>query len=375
MTVPLLSPLVLRGVELPNRIVVSPMCQYSAIEGSATDWHLMHLGQFAVSGAGLVIVEATHVEERGRITHGCLGLYSDDNEEALGRVLDFCRRHGGAKLGLQLSHSGRKGSARRPWEGRGEPLPPAEQPWPTVSCTSAPYDTGWPEPLALDAAGLATVREAHAAAARRAARIGIDLLELHIAHGYLLHGFLSPLCNTRADRWGGSLENRMRFPLEVFDAVRAAWPDERPAGVRVSATDWLEGGWTLEETCEFARQLKARGCDYLTVSSGGLSLKQQIAIGEGHQLPLAAAVKNASGLPVMGVGMLFDPHHVNRAIGEGQCDLAAFARGMLSDPHWAWRAAAALGGEVGYPPQYIRAYRSPWLRGQRAQLRRPLNSA
>ena len=193
------------------------------------------------------------------------------------------------------------------------------------------------------------------------------MVEVHIAHGYLLHGFLSPLSNTRSDRWGGSLENRMRFPLEVFDAVRAVWPADRPVGVRVSATDWIEGGWTLEETCEFARRLQARGCDYLTVSSGGLSLRQQIAIGEGHQLPLASAVRAASGLPVMGVGMLFDPHQVNRAIAEGHCDMAAFARGMLHDPHWAWRAAAELGGEVTYPPQYLRGYRSAWLREQRAQ--------
>lgn len=367
MTAPLLSPLRLRGLELPNRIVVSPMCQYSATDGSATDWHLVHLGQFAISGAGLVIVEATHVERRGRITHECLGLYSDGNEAALAPIIAFFKRHGTARLGMQLSHSGRKGSARRPWEGRGEPLPPDASPWRTVSASALPYDTGWPVPQVLDAAGLAEVRDAHAQSAVRAARLGFDLVELHIAHGYLLHGFLSPLCNTRTDDYGGSLANRMRFPLEVFDAVRTAWPAERPLGVRVSATDWISGGWTVDETCEFARQLRARGCDYLTVSSGGLSLKQQIAIGEGHQLPLAATVKAATDMPVMGVGMLFDPHHVNQAIADGQCDLAAFARGMLNDPHWAWRAAAALGGEVAYPPQYIRGYRSPWLREQRAQ--------
>lgn len=366
MTAALLQPLTLRGVVLPNRIVVSPMCQYSAVDGCATDWHLVHLGQFAVSGAGLVIVEATHVERRGRITHACLGLYSDDNEAALARIVAFCRRHGGAKLGIQLSHSGRKGSAHRPWEGRGEPLTAQQGAWQTVSASSLPYDDGWPAPATLDAAGLAEVRDAHAASAQRAARLGFDLVELHIAHGYLLHGFLSPLCNDRTDAYGGSLENRLRFPLEVFDAVRAAWPDDRPLGVRVSATDWIDGGWTLDETCEFARRLQSRGCDYLTVSSGGLSLKQKIALGEGHQLPLAAAVRKASGLTTMGVGMLFDPRQVNRAIEEGQCDLAAFARGMLSDPHWAWRAAAALGGDVGYPPQYIRGYRSPWLREQRA---------
>lgn len=343
MTAALLSPLRLRELELPNRIVVSPMCQYSAVDGCATDWHLVHLGQYAVSGAGLVIVEASHVERRGRITHGCLGLYSDENEAALVRVVAFVRRHGHARRGIQLSHSGRKGSARRPWEGRGEALTAGEDSWPTVSASELAFDDGWPQPAMLDAGGTAVVREAFAQSTRRAARLGFDLVELHVAHGYLLHGFLSPLCNRRRDAYGGSLENRMRFPLEVFDAVRAEWPRHRPLGVRISATDWIEGGWTLEDSCEFARRLKGRGCDFITVSSGGMSPKQKITLGEGFRLPLAAAVRQAAGLPVMGVG-------------------------MLHDPHWAWRAAAALGGDVSYPPQYIRGYRSPWLRGQRAGL-------
>ncbi|MCL4760255.1 MAG: NADH:flavin oxidoreductase/NADH oxidase [Burkholderiales bacterium] len=365
MTSALFLPIRLRDLELPNRIVVSPMCQYSAVDGSATAWHLVHLGQFAIGGAGLVIIEATHVEPRGRITHGCLGLWSDANEAALVPVVDFFRAHGGAKLGMQLSHSGRKGSARLPWQGRGEPLSSAEGSWPTVAASPLAYDDGWPLPQALDAAGLAEVREAHAQAAMRAARLGIDLLELHIAHGYLLHGFLSPLSNTRTDAYGGGLDGRLRYPLEVFRAVRAAWPQERPLGVRVSATDWVDGGWTLDETCVFARLLADAGCDYLTVSSGGLSPRQRIPIGEGHQLPLAAEVRRASGLPVMGVGMLFDPRHVEQAITGGACDMAALARGMLHDPHWAWHAAAALGADVGYPPQYIRGYRSAWLRAQR----------
>ena len=366
MTAELLQPIRLRGLEISNRIVVSPMCQYSAVDGSATDWHLVHLGQFAISGAGLVIMEATHVESRGRITPGCLGLYSDDNEAALARVVAFFKQHGSARLGLQLSHSGRKGSAHLPWEHRGQPLSPEDGAWEAVSASSIAHDAGWPAPRELDTRGLAQVRQAHADSARRAARLGFDLVELHIAHGYLLHGFLSPLSNDRSDDYGGSLENRIRYPLEVFDAVRAAWPDERPLGVRLSATDWVDGGWTLEDTCEFARRLAARGCDYLTVSSGGTSLKQQIPIGEGHQLPLARAVREASGLPVMGVGMLFDPAQVNAAVARGDCDFAAIARGMLSDPHWAWRAAAALDGEVGYPPQYVRGYKSGWLRGMRS---------
>jgi 2,4-dienoyl-CoA reductase-like NADH-dependent reductase (Old Yellow Enzyme family) len=367
MNVPaLLSRLRLRELELPNRIVVSPMCQYSAVDGCATDWHLVHLGQYAVSGAGLVIVEATHVERRGRITHGCLGLYSDENEAALVRVVDFFRRHGNARLGVQLAHSGRKGSAHRPWEERGDALKAGHDPWPTVAASALAFDTGWPRPEALDSQGMKTVCDAFVQATRRAARLGFELVELHAAHGYLLHSFLSPLSNQRGDAHGGSLDNRMRFPLEVFDAVRAEWPRERPLGVRISATDWVDGGWTLDDSCAFARELKARGCDFITVSSGGMSLQQKIPLGEGYQLPLAAAVRVAAGLPVMGVGMLFDPVHANRAIAEGQCDLAAIARGMLHDPHWPWRAAAELGGEVAHPPQYIRGYLSSWLRGQRA---------
>lgn len=369
MTAELLSPLRLRELELPNRIVVSPMCQYSAVDGCATDWHLVHLGQYAVSGVGLTIIEATHVERRGRISHGCMGLYSDENEAALVRVVDFYHRHGNARLGIQLAHSGRKGSTRRPWEGRGEPLPAGEDPWPTVGPSALPFDEGWPQPAALDAAGLATVRGAFVQATRRAARLGLELIEIHNAHGYLLHSFLSPLSNQRGDAYGGSLANRMRFPLEVFDAVRAAWPAERPLGVRISATDWVDGGWTVEESGEFGRELKARGCDFITVSSGGGSPKQQVPLGEGYQLPLAAAVREAAGLPVMGVGMLFDPVHANRAIAEGRCDMAAIARGLLHDPHWAWRAAAELGGEVHHPPQYIRGYLSSWLREQRAGTR------
>lgn len=366
MTPALLSPLRLRELELPNRIVASPMCQYSAVDGCATDGHLVHLGQYAVSGVGLTIIEATHVERCGRITHGCLGLYSDENEAALVRVVDFYRRHGNTRLGVQLAHSGRKGSTRRPWEGRGEPLPAGEDPWPTVGPSALPFDEGWPQPAALDAAGLATVRDAFVQATRRAARLGLELIEIHNAHGYLLHSFLSPLSNQRGDAYGGSLANRMRFPLEVFDAVRAAWPAERPLGVRISATDWVDGGWTVEESGEFGSELKARGCDFITVSSGGGSPKQQIPLGEGFQLPLAAAVRQAADLPVMGVGMLFDSVHANRGIAEGQCDLAAIARGLLHDPHWAWRAAATLGGEVSHPPQYIRGYLTSWLRAQRA---------
>lgn len=326
----------------------------------------MHLGQFAVSGCGLVIIEATHVERRGRITHGCLGLYSDDNEAALKRVVDFCREHGTARIGMQLSHSGRKGSAKLPWEGRGNPLQAHEEPWGTVGCSGIPYDDGWPQPEALDPAGIDTVIRAHADAAVRALRLGIDLLELHAAHGYLLHEFLSPITNRRTDRYGGSLANRMRFVLEVFEAVRQVWPQDRPLGARISATDWIDGGWNVEESVTLCRELKALGCDYVTVSSGGLSMAQQIAIGEGHQVPLATRIRCEVDVPVMAVGMIFRPEHAESIVAGKEADMVAIARGMLFEPHWTWRAAAALGAQVSGPPQYIRAQRSRWLREQSA---------
>jgi len=361
----LFSPIALRGLTLANRIVVSPMCQYSAVEGSATDWHLMHLGQFAISGAGLVIIEATHVEARGRITHGCLGLYSDDNERQLARVVDFCRRAGTAKIGMQISHAGRKGSTRLPWIGRGEALGPDENPWETIAPSAVPHVPGWPAPRALDAEGLAVAKQAHVEATRRAARIGIDLIEVMIAHGYFLHEFLSPLSNERTDRYGGSLENRMRYPLEVFAAMRAAWPAERPLGVRHSVTDWASGGWTPDEAEVFAARLKDLGCDFITATTGGLSVDQKIPIGEGHQVAFARRLRAACGLPTMAVGMIFDPHHAERIVRDGDADFIAMARGMLSDPHWPWHAAATLEAEVDYPVQYIRGYKSSWLRAMR----------
>lgn len=364
MNAPLFSPLTLRGVTVDNRIAVGPMCQYSAVDGSAGDWHLMHLGQFAKSGAGLVITESAHVEPIGRITHGCLGLYSDANENALGHVVQFCRANGSAKLGVQLSHAGRKGSTRLPWEGRAAPL--TVDAWETIGCSGQPRAEGWPRPTPLDDAGMNRVRQAHVDAVVRASRIGFDLVELVMAHGYLLHEFLSPLSNHRDDACGGDLENRMRFPLSVFAAMREIWPDDKPMGVRVSATDWIDGGWTPEDTIVLARSLKDLGCDYIAVSSGGLSLDQDITLGEGHQVPLASKIRAASGLPVMAMGMIHDPNHANRVIANGDADIIALARAFLSDPHWPWHAAAVLGQEVDYPPQYLRGYRSRWLRERRA---------
>ena len=367
MTSVLFTPMALRGLTMDNRIVAGPMDQYSAAEGCASDWHLMHLGKLATSGAGLVITESAAVEEPGRITHGCLGLYSDANEAALDKVVRFCREHGSAKLGVQLAHSGRKGSTYLPWEGRNAPLTAAEGAWTTYGCAGLPRAEGWPRPEPLDAAGLARVRDAHAAAVERAARIGFDLVELVMAHGYLLHEFLSPLSNLRTDAYGGDRAGRMRFPLEVFGAMRAAWPADKPMGVRVSATDWIEGGWDLPDTVALARELKARGCDYMAVSSGGLSLDQRIPIGEGHQVDFSAEVKRAAGVPTMTMGMIQDPRHAERIVAEGAADFVALARAFLSDPHWPWYAAAVLDAEVAYPPQYLRGYRSRWHREKRAR--------
>ena len=351
----LFSPYSMRGLEIPNRVVVSPMCEYSAVDGNAQDWHLMHLGQFAVSGVGLVITEAAAVEPRGRITHQCLGLWSDENEAALGRVVRFCREHGSAKLGIQLAHAGRKASTQRPWEGRG-PLTDTEKTWQTVSSSAKPHADGWHTPMLLGQADLDTVKAAFVAATVRAERLGLDLIELHAAHGYLLHQFLSPLANSRDDEYGGSLTNRMRYPLEVFDAVRDVWPAEKPLGVRLSVTDWVDGGWSPEQSIELAAALKSHGCDYICASSGGASEDQRIELGEGYQVRFAEQLRSEAQIPTMAVGMIYDPQHAESLVSDGKADMVALARGLLFDPHWALRAASALGSEVAAPPQYERSY-------------------
>lgn len=353
----LFSPFKLRSVELANRIVVAPMCQYSASDGTVGDWHLMHLGQFAVSGAGAIFVEATGVEPEGRITPGCVGLYSDDNEEALARVLHFCRGNGPARLGIQLAHAGRKASSRVPWKG-GTPLPAEEGAWQTVAPSAIPFAGNWHTPQALDGAGLKRVKAAFVQAAERARRLGFDMIEVHAAHGYLLHQFLSPISNRRTDSYGGSPENRMRFPLEVFEAVRGVWPEDRALGVRFSATDWIEGGWDLEGSIAFAQALKQRGCDFVDVSSGGLSPAQQIVNGAGYQTGFAAEVRRATGLATIAVGRITDPVQAETILRTGQADMVALARGMLFDPRWPWHAAVTLGGQATFPPQYQRAHPS-----------------
>ena len=359
MTSTLFSPIELRGVRLPNRIVVSPMCQYMSVNGSAGDWHLMHLGQFAMGAAGLVITEATHVSAIGRISRRCLGLYSDENEATLKHVVDFCRRHGVAKLGIQLAHAGRKGSAHTPFEG-GKALAPDEGAWTTVAPSALPYGPGWHVPQALTKEGMREVKQQFVDAAKRAVRIGFDLAELHAAHGYLLHEFLSPISNQRADEYGGSLENRMRFPLEVFDAVRAVWPKERPLGARVSATDWIDGGWTPEETVVFAKAMKARGCDFFDASSGALDPRQQIPMAPGYNVAFAEKVRKESGIVVMSVGMISRARQAEDIVASGKADLVAIARAMMDDPRWAWHAARELGAETPYAPNYVRCSPAVW---------------
>ena len=350
----LFSPIKLRGLALPNRIMVAPMCQYSADNGEANDWHFTHINMLALSGAAMFCIEATHVEATGRITPGCLGLWNDATEAALKPILASVRKHSKTAVAMQLAHAGRKGSSYRPWQG-GQQIPLAEGGWQTEGPSAVPHKEGEMAPLAFDAQGLARVREAFVAAAGRAERLGIDALELHSAHGYLLHQFLSPISNRRTDAYGGSLQNRMRYPLEVFDAIRAAFPADKPVGVKVSATDWVEGGWDLAQTIEYAKELKKRGVDWIDASSGGVSPKQKIPLGPGYQVPLAQGIREATGVTTMAVGLITEAKQAEEIVASGKADMVALARGMLYDPRWGWHAAAELGGEVEAPPQYWRS--------------------
>jgi NADPH2 dehydrogenase len=349
---PLTLPSPRGGITLSNRMVVAPMCQYSAHHGEATDWHLMHWGNLLNSGAALFTIEATAVLPEGRITPNCLGLWDARTEDKLGATLQRARQlapH--TAVCIQLAHAGRKGSSAVPWEG-GQLLSAAQGGWPTLAPSALPQLPQEAPPSAMDAAELARVCEAFVAAARRADAIGIDAIELHAAHGYLLHQFLSPLANQREDAYGGSLENRMRYPLEVFAAVRAAF--QGVLGVRVSASDWVEGGLTADEVTEFARRLKALGCDFIHVSSGGVSPQQKIAIGPGYQVHFARQIRAATGMVTTAVGLITDPHQAEAILQAGDADLVALARAFLYQPRWGWQAAAALGGEVQANPVYWR---------------------
>jgi 2,4-dienoyl-CoA reductase-like NADH-dependent reductase (Old Yellow Enzyme family) len=350
----LFTPFRVAGLELRNRIVIAPMCQYSADEGRATDWHVMHLGHLAQSGAALLTIEATAVTPEGRISARDLGLWNDDTERALGRTLDSVRRWSDMPIAIQLAHAGRKASVKVPWEGGAQVPPEAPGGWQTVAPSPLAFAEGQHPPTALDRPGLAAVRDAFVAAARRAARLGLEAVQLHGAHGYLLHEFLSPLSNTRDDEYGGSLENRLRFPLEVFDAVREAFPADRPVTIRVSGTDWAPGGWEIEQTVAFAQALEARGCSGIHVSSGGLTPAQKIPIGPGYQVPLARAIKAATTMPVVAVGLITDFDQAEAIVGTGDADLIALARAILYDPRWPWHAAAHFGASVVAPNQYLR---------------------
>jgi 2,4-dienoyl-CoA reductase-like NADH-dependent reductase (Old Yellow Enzyme family) len=350
----LFSPIALRGLTLPNRIMVAPMCQYSAVNGEANDWHFTHINTLALSGAAMFCIEATHVEAIGRITPGCLGLWNDATEAALKPILASVRRHSKTAVAMQLAHAGRKGSSHTPWDG-GQQIPLSQGGWQTEAASAVPHKVGEAAPLALDAQGLARVRDAFVAAAKRAERLGIDAIELHCAHGYLLHQFLSPISNQRTDQYGGSLQNRLRYPLEVFDAVRSAFPEHKPVGVKVSTTDWVEGGWDLAQTIELAKELKKRGVDWIDASSGGVSPLQKIPLGPGYQVPFAQGLKEATGVTAMAVGLITEAQQAEDIVASGKADMVALARGMLYDPRWGWHAAAELGGEVAAPPQYWRS--------------------
>jgi 2,4-dienoyl-CoA reductase-like NADH-dependent reductase (Old Yellow Enzyme family) len=350
----LFEPLALNSVTLPNRIIVSPMCQYSAIDGLASDWHMVHLGRYAAAGVGLIIAEATHVSAVGRITPGCLGLYSDAHEAALTRIVRFMKQTGPAATGIQLAHAGRKASMMPPWHGHHKRAPDAEG-WVPVGPSAVAFDEGWQIPQPLDEAGMDRIVEEFATAAMRSVRAGFDVCEVHSAHGYLMHEFLSPISNRRNDEYGGSRENRMRLPLRIVEAVRAVWPKDRGLLVRLSATDYVgEEGWTLDDAIAFAKELKLRGVDMIDVSGGGSSPKQKPELKPGYQVPFAEAIRKAAGIPTIAVGLITRPEQADAIIREGKADAIAIARALLNDPSWAWRAADALGAEVAVPNPYLR---------------------
>ncbi|MDB5775184.1 MAG: NADH:flavin oxidoreductase/NADH oxidase [Herbaspirillum sp.] len=351
----LFQPIRVGNLDLANRIVIAPMCQYSAENGCMNDWHLIHLGHLALSGAALLTIEATAVLPEGRISWADVGLYNDDTEAAMRRTLESIRRHSDMPIAIQLCHAGRKASTEVPWDGGAQIAPGDPHGWQTEAPSAIPYAKGQFPPTALDRDGLRRVRDAFAASAVRAEKLGIDAIQLHAAHGYLLHQFLSPLSNRREDEYGGPLENRMRFPLEVFDAVRAAFPAGKAVTMRVSGTDWVEGGWDIEQTIAFAKMLDARGCGAVHVSSGGLHPAQRIPAGPSYQVPLARAVKSAVRMPVVAVGLITGFEQAEAIIATGDADMIAIARTILYDPRWPWHAAAELGARVHAPKQYLRS--------------------
>ncbi len=349
----LFAPLGIGPLTLANRIMISPMCQYSAIDGNATPWHSVHLGTLAISGAGLLCLEATAVSAEGRITYGCLGLYNDENEAALQQVVQTLRAVSAMPLAIQLSHAGRKASSRSPWDG-GSLIGLADGGWQPLAPSAVPQKPDEAAPHALSIAEIGKLIADFKTATLRARRLGFEAIELHMAHGYLLHQFLSPIANQRTDDYGGSLENRMRLPLAVLAAVREVAGPDIAVGVRLSGTDWVEGGWDIEQSAQLCQRLEAAGCAFLDISSGGISPAQKIPLGPGYQVHLAQRIKSEVAIPVITVGLITDPQQAENIIAERQADMVALARGMLNDPRWPWRAAAELGGTVQAPQQFWR---------------------
>lgn len=351
----LFTPIDVGGITLPNRIVVSPMCQYSAHDGCMSDWHLVHLGAYAVSRAGLFVVEKTGVTPQGRITPGCTGLYSDANERAMARAVQVYRGITTHPIGIQLGHAGRKASSSFPWQG-GKPLAAGEA-WRTVGPSPVAFGEGWPAPHELSRNELSDLIRQFVKATERAKRIGFEVVELHSAHGYLLHQFLSPLSNKRSDEYG---KDRMRFPLEVVRAVREAWPKERALGIRINATDWVEGGWQPADAVAYARELERAGIDFICVSSGATVPHAKIPVAPGYQVAFASQVKQAVKIPVRAVGMIADPQQAEEILASGSADMIAMARALLDNPRWVWHAAERFGVALDYPPQYARSRADAW---------------
>lgn len=357
----LFSPTKLAGLELPNRIVVAPMCQYSADDGCASDWHLTHLGMLANSGAGLVIIEATHVTRPGRITHGCLGLYSEANEAALARVITHAKRIGTTKFGVQLAHAGRKGSSQRPWEGgKGLWRNGGDEPWETMGPSAIPFGADWPAPREMEAEDFAHAQDAFVESAKRAVRVGFDAIELHMAHGYLLHSIASPISNKRTDQYGAGRQAGWRYLFEVAEAVRAAVPRDTPVGARITGSDWMDGGLTPDDAIAFAHGLQQAGFDYVDVSSGGATADTRNPTSAGYNVPVAERIKREVGIATRTVGLISTPAQAEAVVSEGKADMVALGRGFLDDPHWAWEAARQLGGEVARPLQYLRSMPKLW---------------
>jgi 2,4-dienoyl-CoA reductase-like NADH-dependent reductase (Old Yellow Enzyme family) len=346
-------PMAFRSVTVRNRIMVSPMCQYSAIDGVANDWYFQNLASRAVGGAGIVCVEMTNVEARGRITAGCMGLWNDTQRDALARIARFVKSQGAA-AGIQLAHAGRKASTMRPWEG-GKGLTPAQGGWPVIGPSAIPFGEGHPVPQEMDEKTISDVVRLFAASARRAREAGFDVIEIHGAHGYLISSFLSPITNRRSDRYGGSFENRVRLLLEVIDAVRSEWPDDKPLFVRISCTDWMEGGWDIEASVRLAQALKAGGnVDLMDCSSGGVDPRQRLNPFPGYQVPFAAAVRSRAGIATGAIGLINSPEMAEQIVASGQADLVVMARAFLNDPYWPLHAAKVLKAKIPWPPQYER---------------------